>query len=1325
MPSVSREEKAAIKAEKARLKDEAKSAKALALMEKKLAKEAAKREQKNAKLNKREGKLLRKIKTGDSDSSIDKNRAPEDTTVPVITTEDVGSQSSALDSRHHTGGFWFQGRKRKSPLQQSMTGSQLGTARAAANVATKKGDGDGIVVGDSNANTTSQQTLAKAAAVLGVEQSDLSKYNPPKLRINLSPSMSQQRSMRQIGDQTPIHRRLTTMRARSKVARQTIDKHMVLDHNVDGTTSIEQDRSSIVQGYDGSTDVQLGQVEMCIGSKSTRKRRNSAGNIGGPGLSVDEKFTEKVEELSFVSKYENISFPSPVDVQEIEPLITVEESSSEIDSRLSNFKDRAPLFPTAVLEEVTTSIPWPTESNGGYQIDVSDTIQLLKWLESGPVEPSVCSDILKLLDQQEALHSERLAWMQAIGIKSNFESAVSSIYEKDPRKILMNRVMDAMGMLRARFNITEAFVITLTEWTGPGTYVLNRMRSADEATNQLKKWMEEWKITIPALIAGDIAEKQTSACESIPLQPAANDDSVISVHRILGMRKLASEGVVEFNSLDDDADAPQIQSPDHQSAYKQGLATYKQRRESLTKSVVPSVNADSTRYDREFAKIMEIKEELVAAAKISSLAKQIPQYVPTDEGNVIASDENLKKLTVDSRSDAPDPFSPAFPSYARWMASHTTVATMLILSKITKTICGIVQLKAGMVKSLPALLLKSMIRYGCDFSSCSDVARCTVVVESLTSMLELISTIFTSPLIYVSRLRNGFDDNMSVCTYEYSTGGFRSCQLICLVHVGRSYKKCEIRITTPAFHMISESRENSGTVHERYLQARDTDMLLPSVLEYSGPISHGILERVAGGLLRKLDVSFRDKDSTSKQRNGPFEDKEYLHKICTTLSAPMCLLNTLKFDRCRLGAESVELLGKSLVKCRTIRVLTMESVGMGKQGGLALAKILGAWDHLQELDLGNNGIGDAAGVSLLKSLSSSKHLQYLDLHDNELGLETAISLGALISQSHCLLAINLGNNPFGAIGGVPIVEGLSSSVAAKISNLQRISLRNCKFEKNCTDAISKALLSTNSISYLDLWGNKLGDAGGAKIISAIGQNQVQTIAELNLNHTGLGEMAGKALTNCLGANSKIANLYLRYNSLDDSAGIEIGNALKNNSALISLDLFRNRIGNVGGVAIGDGLREGSVAGTIALVELDLGCNLLGEAAGQSLGAAIAVNTSLTKLSLGGNGVAATGKPNRQLDRLHAAIPKDFSWGAGIGDAGGIAVAQGMVPNNTLTELYLQANRLGDAGGIAMAKMLQDKYTLEKLNLAFNDYTSAARQALSIVKVENGSCAMTF
>ena len=100
------------------------------------------------------------------------------------------------------------------------------------------------------------------------------------------------------------------------------------------------------------------------------------------------------------------------------------------------------------------------------------------------------------------------------------------------------------------------------------------------------------------------------------------------------------------------------------------------------------------------------------------------------------------------------------------------------------------------------------------------------------------------------------------------------------------------------------------------------------------------------------------------------------------------------------------------------------------------------------------------------------------------------------------------------------------------------------------------IVRNNSITSLQLMGNKIGDEGAAMIAEALRVNS--SLTALNLASTGLGDEGAAGIASALYFNSSLSDLALERNNIGDEGAAMFATLLHVNSSLASLSLMNQR-----------------------------------------------------------------------------------------------------------------------------------------------------------------------
>ncbi|CAM9745864.1 unnamed protein product [Discosporangium mesarthrocarpum] len=403
-------------------------------------------------------------------------------------------------------------------------------------------------------------------------------------------------------------------------------------------------------------------------------------------------------------------------------------------------------------------------------------------------------------------------------------------------------------------------------------------------------------------------------------------------------------------------------------------------------------------------------------------------------------------------------------------------------------------------------------------------------------------------------------------------------------------------------------------------------------------------------------------------------------------------------------------LGASLRFNKTLSVLNVSGNSLGADTGRAFADGVARHKSLTALDLSNNLILPDGGKALAMGLNypTRSSLTSLNISENHLGHKAGKLFGAVLKRNQNLRHLDLSKNELGTRAAVALANALRPADNKAFfgqATLVSMSLRANGLGANAAKAFGQLLAENNSLTSLDLSRNNLG------VGSAEG---------------GSKEGAGALLGHGLRRNATLTSLSLAENSFVSSELRRALEALPGHPSLISTDLSGEIVeGNTtldiarfigcGGHAVGSGgannvgdpapfsptpvqsvslARGGAIAGPGAialaralsaapgLVCLDLSDNPLGFKGVKELASALSLpSPTLSRAwrkEVNGGGVQE-GSASLSLARC------------GLGDRGGVLVAEALGPNESVEELDLSGNDMGHEAGMALANSLRVLY----------------------------------
>ncbi|XP_059849627.1 NACHT, LRR and PYD domains-containing protein 3-like isoform X2 [Hypanus sabinus] len=214
--------------------------------------------------------------------------------------------------------------------------------------------------------------------------------------------------------------------------------------------------------------------------------------------------------------------------------------------------------------------------------------------------------------------------------------------------------------------------------------------------------------------------------------------------------------------------------------------------------------------------------------------------------------------------------------------------------------------------------------------------------------------------------------------------------------------------------------------------------------------------------------------------------------------------------------------------CDTIKHLDLWNCGIQYEGFHHLKPEL---HKCRVLGLGHNELGDS-GVKLVSAALKNPACKMQKLWLERVGLTDsgAEDLGSALSTNQTLTELDLSGNKLGD-SGVKLVSAALRNPECKIQKLVLIDV-------GLTDSGSKDLASTLSANRwlmgLDLNKNKLRDSG-VKLLSAALRNLERKMQKLGLNCVGLTDSGADDLFSALSTNQSLMGLDLGLNSLTDQS----------------------------------------------------------------------------------------------------------------------------------------------------------------------------------------------
>ena len=277
-----------------------------------------------------------------------------------------------------------------------------------------------------------------------------------------------------------------------------------------------------------------------------------------------------------------------------------------------------------------------------------------------------------------------------------------------------------------------------------------------------------------------------------------------------------------------------------------------------------------------------------------------------------------------------------------------------------------------------------------------------------------------------------------------------------------------------------------------------------------------------------------------------------------------------------------------------------------------------------KVDLSFNNIGNDGGIAMARAIGAHTCVKEVNLSSNGLGLRAAKALGEMIQNDKTVMTMSLASNHFGGKSAQVIFEALSENSTLTFLDFSKQITQSGGIGVRGAEALSKALCGKHPLSlrHLDISSNNIGADGAAALCNAfkrfrrggesllekidLSHNQFgkrgatsmgemlksnKTLREIDLSYNALGQYRRRdtyqkgltALCNGLKMNSRVANVNLSGNLLGNRGAILVAEVLRNNKTLVTLELERNEIEMLGLRTLADAAKSHPMLNSLNLV----------------------------------------------------------------------------------------------------------------------------------------------
>ncbi|NXS10821.1 LRC34 protein, partial [Neodrepanis coruscans] len=186
-------------------------------------------------------------------------------------------------------------------------------------------------------------------------------------------------------------------------------------------------------------------------------------------------------------------------------------------------------------------------------------------------------------------------------------------------------------------------------------------------------------------------------------------------------------------------------------------------------------------------------------------------------------------------------------------------------------------------------------------------------------------------------------------------------------------------------------------------------------------------------------------------------------------------LEKLDLGDCDLGQKCLIAIAIALTQNKSLKAINLNRpllFSQQEETTVHIAQMLRVNSSLVELHLSKHGMKNFGVERLCEALYENSSLRYLDLSCNKITRDGAKCLGELLKRNQTLEILDLSANRLEDAGAIYLSEALSFLN----SSLQALSVVSCSISSKGLIALSSAVKSNLTLSYIYVWGNKFDKA---------------------------------------------------------------------------------------------------------------------------------------------------------------------------------------------------------------------------------------------------------
>mmetsp|Transcript_33940 Transcript_33940/g.89056 ORF Transcript_33940/g.89056 Transcript_33940/m.89056 type:complete len:680 (+) Transcript_33940:163-2202(+) len=448
------------------------------------------------------------------------------------------------------------------------------------------------------------------------------------------------------------------------------------------------------------------------------------------------------------------------------------------------------------------------------------------------------------------------------------------------------------------------------------------------------------------------------------------------------------------------------------------LAVYNRRRGHATRGLVAIILGDIEKYTKEYERVTADADADRALSRLEKLGAQAPMTCRANHEPLgMAAAETLVASTADVQ--APRTTRVEYTSFKRMEAGRGSVAFYNLICGVVssaKWSCegALAHVIPGGVKKLARYVFKTVTKYQCDFLSCKDLIRCTIVTTSLTAIVGIVRAIFDCPEISVVRVKNRFARSFD----PKPQGGYRDYQMLVVFNDGTGkWLFAEVQVNLEQMVTI-KSQPNGG--HAVYKFARSLAAFDEKTYTHSGYWSKQACKQIASGVLLSVDMQGGFVGIVSRSQ-----------ELADALLSSMCRVQDLNLQYNDLGPNCAHEIACALRGNKSVLRISLGGNKIGPDGALAMAAALKENRTLTSIDLTGNKIDDKGGIAIAEALETNKVIRELCVAQNDLARDIENEIEKQWDERGGTLVFELQDD-----GGPPTpatVEGTVSKAYTKVT----------------------------------------------------------------------------------------------------------------------------------------------------------------------------------------------------------------------------------------------------------------------------------------------------